>query len=836
MTGVPPSNTEPVLEVGDIDKKFPGVHALKRVSLTCRSGEIHGLIGENGAGKTTLMRILAGVLSPDSGKIHLNGRAVSLSSPRRAHDLGIAMVYQDTRLVEDLDVAQNVLLEREPGSFLHVNRRAMEVQVRSIFGRLGVDLDLRRLLRSLTTAERQIVEIARALAADPAILILDEPTSALDPSDAQRLLRILDGLREAGTGIVFISHRLGEVRQAADRITVMKDGEVVGTFVNETISADELVSRMVGRQLALTFPPRAAQVGVDRLRVSGFSCPGHFREVSFSLAAGEIIGLGGIQGNGQREIMRALFGLLPSQGEIQIDGVPRKLRSPRAALQSGLVYVPADRRGESLFSPLSIRKNVAAPHLSAWSYFGILDRSRETDTVRRIIANFQVRTPSAEQVIALLSGGNQQKVVIGRWTVAKPAVYLFDEPTLGIDVATKAELYRLIRRLAIDGAAVLLLSTDLLELIGLCDRVLVVANGAIVDEVPAAEATEEKIIGSAVRPNGKATNEGNHGAVMRRVGRPIGLATVLWRRYTGPVVLLVILSILISYTVSRSPYFLTQRNLGNLLIQVVPLALVSTGQMAVILLGGIDLSVGPSISLSTALASYLVLNNGAEISGVLLCLLAGLAIGSLNGVLILGCGIPDLISTLATYSVVFGLALVVRPSPGGHVSDRFVDLITLRIGWVPVAGLLVLLIGVVGELLLVKGRIGTKLYATGSNREAAYVAGIAVARVRCLAYMFCGVMAALAGLVVAARIGSGDAQAGNQFTLASIAAVVVGGTSVFGGRGTMVGTLLGAGLLVLMQNALNQLHVTAYYQYIWTGLVLLFAVALYSIREYSRDR
>ncbi len=833
---IAPSGEPPVLEVDGIERSFPGVQALRRVSFSCRAGEIHGLVGENGAGKTTLMRILAGVLPPDSGTIRVKGETVSFTSPRHAHDLGIAMVYQDTRLVGDLDIAQNILLGREPGPILLVNRRAIEQRSKAILQRLGIELDPRRLVCELSTAERQFVEIARALAADPAVLILDEPTSALDPAEVDRLQRVLRNLRTRGIGIIYISHRLREVLAFADRITVLKDGEIVSTVTNDRVTEDDLVSKMVGRQLALAFPPKSAGTGLTRLRVNCLSSPGCFQNISFTAAAGEIVGLGGIQGNGQREILRSLFGLVPTRGETQLDGTNILLRSPRNAIRAGLVYAPADRRGEGLFPPLSIRDNIGNPHLSGWSTLGVLHRAQETRAVLQTIDRFRVKTPSAEQPIALLSGGNQQKVAMGRWVLAKPRVYLLDEPTLGVDVATKLELYRVIRRLATEGAAVILLTSDLLELIGLSDRILVVANGAIVDEIPAAEATEERIIGSAVRTRRGAGRVENGGDILtphRKAGRRVRLAEILWRRYSGVLFLLAMILAVSLYTTSRSPYFLTERNLGNLLIQIVPLALVAIGQMAVIVLGGIDLSVGPSISLTTALASYLILNNGSEAFGVVTCLLAALAIAALNCVLILWCGIPDLISTLATYSLAFGFALIVRPSPGGHVSDRFSDLITLRIGWVPVASLVVLLITAVGEVLLVKGRIGSRLYATGSNREAAYVCGILVNHVRCLAYLFCGSMAALAGLVIAARIGSGDAQAGSQFTLTSITAVVVGGTSVFGGRGTMVGTVLGAAFLVLMQNALNQLHVSAYYQYIWTGLLLLIAVALYSVQEYK---
>jgi ribose transport system ATP-binding protein len=829
-------NPVPVLAVTEVEKSFPGVRALVKVSFECRAGEIHGLVGENGAGKSTLMRILAGVHRPDSGSIQISGKGVILNSPRHAHDLGIAMVYQDTRLVDELDVAQNIWLEREPGSALFVDRGEMERRSAGILQRLGIQIDLRRKVGELSVGERQIVEIARALTAAPMVLILDEPTSSLDPAESEQLGKILAGLRTAGTGIVFISHRLPEVLQFADRITVMKDGEIVSTVENRGITEDTLVGLMVGRTLSLAFPPKTGKTGNTRLEVEGFSSSGYFQNVTFSVAAGEIAGLGGIQGNGQREIARALYGLLPATGQIRLNGSRVSLQSPGQAVRSGIVYVPADRRGEGLFVGHSIRENIAIPHLTAWSNFGVMSNRKEATAVRETIERLKIRTPSSEQPVGLLSGGNQQKVVFGRWLLAQPTLYIFEEPTMGVDVGTKLELYRVIRRLADEGAAVLVLSSDLIELIGVCDRILVVAHGSIVDSVTAAEATEERIIGSAVRKKREhAVTEKSAEKDSGQNGRRVSIRDVILRRYAGAGLLCVLILLLGAYTTSRSPYFLTERNLGNLVIQIAPLALVAVGQMMAILISGIDLSVGPSMSLTTALASYVIVGEaqGNIAAGIALCLIVGILIGALNALVIIYLRIPDLIATLSTFSVVTGLALIVRPSPGGKVSEVFADLITTRVGWFPIIGLAVILLAVSGEILQLRGRLGTQLYAIGSNPEAAFVAGIPVRRVRFFAYLFCGLMAAVAGLVVAARIGSGDPQAGSQFTLASVTAVVVGGTSIFGGRGTVMGTLLGAILLILMQNSLNQIHVSAYYQYIWTGALMLVAVGAYSVHEHT---
>ena len=622
-----------VLSVSGVDKRFPGVHALKQVSFDCRLGEIHGLVGENGAGKSTLMRVLSGVHRPDAGSIRVRGHEVALTSPRAAHDLGIAMVYQDTRLVGELDVAQNIWLEREPGSAVFIDRAELARRSAAILGRLGFDLDPRRKVRELRVSERQIVEIARALTAEPAVLILDEPTSTLDPAEIERLIIILRGLRATGTGIVFISHRLTEVLRLTDRITVMKDGGIVSTIENSGVTQDFLVSLMVGRQLSLAFPPRTGSSGPTRLEVNNLSCTGSFDDVSLTVAAGEIVGLGGIQGNGQREFVRALFGLLPATGAIRLNGAPIHLNSPGQAVRAGVVYLPADRRAEGLFIPHSVRKNIAIPHLRAWSKFGMVLPEREMRAVGETIDRLRIRTPSAGQPVGLLSGGNQQKVMFGRWLLAKPKLYLFEEPTQGVDVAAKLELYRLVRRLADEGAAVLLLSSDLLELIGLCDRIVVFARGHVVDRVVAAEMTEERIVGSATMSFSAVGLPGDVPASNGFRAESHDRSSTVIRRYGGVGLLLCLIVLLGSYTASQTRYFLTERNLGNLLLEIAPLALVATGQTAVILIGGIDLSVGPMISLTTAVASYTLVSNdpGGITSGIALCLAVGIMAGALNG-------------------------------------------------------------------------------------------------------------------------------------------------------------------------------------------------------------
>ncbi len=816
----------PLLAVDAIHKRFPGVHALKGVSFEVHAGEIHALVGENGAGKSTLMRILAGVHSPDEGTIRIDGTAVTIGSPAEGLRLGIAMVYQDTRLAPTLDVAWNLALGHEPGGAVFIDRREMDYAARAALAAVGADIDPRRMAADLSRAERQQVEIARALARRARVLILDEPTSALTLTETERLMEILSDLRARGTGIVFISHRVPEVLALADRITVLKDGEVAGEVAAAAATPQQIVEMMVGRPIGLAFPPRAEDTGevAACLRLTGDD-----DAAEIVLRRGIITGFAGLQDAGQSAAARALFGDTSVAYDIEVGDARFQPRGPADALASSVVYVPADRRGEGLSESHGIRENIALPFVDKWATKGVLATGREAAEVDQASRAIGVKAPDWETPLSALSGGNQQKVVFARWGLQTADVLVFDEPTQGVDVATKLELYRLIRDRASAGAAVAVISSDLVELIGLSDRIMVFSDGRPVREVDAATATEAGLLSLAV--TGGRRNES-------RDSEAKGARRAQFGRYGPAALLLLLVAAIFTVTAANTDFFLTPRNLGSLAGQAAPLLFAALGQMAVILLGGIDLTVGPIISLVTTIASYLLAPDAPVPAavGIAACLGAGLAVGALNAAVIVVFRIPDLVATLGTFSVVQGLALMVRPSPGGTLDPEIAAAITERVSRLPLAFIAVVLVFLLAEAILNRGRLGARLYALGGSAEAAAVAGIRGDRLRAMAYLFSGFMAAVAGLIIAARIGSGDPQAGSAFTLASVTAVVVGGTSVFGGVGTAAGTFLGAILVVLIQNVLNQFQVSAYWQYIWTGLLTIAAVAGHGLRSPDRRR
>jgi ABC-type sugar transport system ATPase subunit len=493
--------TEPILEAENIDKRFPGVHALDNVSLTITPGEVHAVVGENGAGKSTLMKILAGAYGPDRGTIRIDGEAVTIENPRAAQDLGIITIYQELSLVDALSVGENVFLGDLPtrsGGSWRVDWPTVWSRAAELLERVGLRIRPQTRVRDLSVAQKQMVEIARALARNVRVLILDEPTSSLTERETEKLFEIISQLRNRGVGIIYISHRLGEVFRIAQQVTVLRDGIVVGSLPVRDASEDLLVRMMVGRDLARLFTEARASDAPVRLEVRGLSRRGVLHDVSLSLRGGEIVGLAGLVGAGRTELARCLFGADSiSEGEILLDGLIVNLRSPGHAVDLGIALVPEDRKLQALILGMGVRENLSLPVLDRLGSPFVPSRRRERALASDYIRSLTIRTPHMEQRVSALSGGNQQKVVIARWLATKPKVLILDEPTRGIDVGAKAEVHALIARLAEQGVAILMISSELPEILGMSHRILVMRGGRIVAEIPRQDATEESIMAAA---------------------------------------------------------------------------------------------------------------------------------------------------------------------------------------------------------------------------------------------------------------------------------------------------------------------------------------------------
>ena len=498
MNALPSTPALPaLLSMRGVCKRFDNVVALADVSLDVHRGEVHAICGENGAGKSTLMKVLSGVLAPDEGEIRIDGEVVHIAGLSDAQRLGIVMIHQELNLVPHLTVAENIWLGREPRRGWFVDRERQREGARACLARLGAAIDPDAPVATLPIAQRQLVEIAKALSLDARLLIMDEPTSSLGEADAARLLQVVRELKRDGVGIVYISHRLDELEAIADRATVLRDGCYIATHRWPETSIDAIVSLMVGRELTQQFPPATRRPTRDvLLRVRGLRRDGVVGPVDFDLRRGEILGFAGLVGAGRTETARALFGADPlDAGEIALEGRPLRIRSPRDAIEAGLAYVSEDRKAQGLAVAMSVAHNITMAHLgSLTGALGIIDAARERAAAERFIAQLGIRTPSPQQAARLLSGGNQQKMVIAKWLFRQARVIVFDEPTRGIDVGAKYAIYALMDQLAAQGVGVVLISSDLPEILGLTDRVAVFRQGCIAGVLETRRCSQQDVI------------------------------------------------------------------------------------------------------------------------------------------------------------------------------------------------------------------------------------------------------------------------------------------------------------------------------------------------------
>jgi ABC-type sugar transport system ATPase subunit len=490
----------PMLELEHISKSFPGVQALSDVRFDVLPGEVHALLGENGAGKSTLIKIVSGVYRPDSGVMRINGEPVTFSSPRDAQAIGVATIYQELSLYPELTVAENIFMGHTPrrqiGPFSSIDWRQTETRAKEILASLNIhNMDVNRKVGSLNVGNRQRVEIAKALSINARVLIMDEPTAALTETDVEQLFEIVRLLRDRGVGIVYISHRLIEVFELADRVTVLRDGNYVDTRPVPEVDENKLISMMVGRSIDNLFPKMPAKPADVVLEVKNLTRAPLTRNVSFNVRAGEIVGLAGLVGSGRSELAQVIFGILPAQsGEIYIGGKRATIKHPAEAVNLGIAYVPEDRSTQGLVKQMAIRENTSMAVLRAISRATFIKRGAERKLAREAIQQLNIRAYGPQQLVNKLSGGNQQKVVVGKWLAAKPRLLIMDEPTRGIDVGAKAEIHRLMSQLAVEqGLAILMISSELPEILGMSDRVIVMREGAIAGEFTREQADQETI-------------------------------------------------------------------------------------------------------------------------------------------------------------------------------------------------------------------------------------------------------------------------------------------------------------------------------------------------------
>ena len=496
----------------NVSKRYGGVRALTSASLTVNASRIHAILGENGAGKSTLIKIMSGVVAPDEGRMLLDGTEIAPKNPAAANKAGIVCIFQELSLVPDLSVADNISISNPPTRFGLIDRRAQRRIAEEALARAGAeDIHPMAPVKDLPLSRRQMVEIAKALARNPRLLILDEATSALTAADVAKILVVLKRLRNDGLALLYISHRMHEIAELADECTIFRNGSNVATYLAGTKSDNEVVELMIGREYSHAFPakrPVAGSAAVPLLEVRNLAWTNRLHDISFRAGRGEVVGLGGLDGQGQRELLLALFGVLREvKGQVLVDGKPVAIFGPCAAKapEIGMALIPEDRKTEGLMLPMSVRLNLSFAALDRISAWGIVDRARENTLIAEMIALLAIRTAGTDILVGALSGGNQQKVVIAKWLMVQPRIILLNDPTRGIDVGTKQEIYALLRKLAATGAAILFYSTDYDELVGCCDRVLVMYDGAVKRVLTGDEITERALVSSALNLNMEAT-------------------------------------------------------------------------------------------------------------------------------------------------------------------------------------------------------------------------------------------------------------------------------------------------------------------------------------------
>ncbi len=486
----------PLLQLEHITKSFPGVVALEDVSFDLYEGEVHALVGENGAGKSTLVKIISGVYQPDSGVVRLAAVERAIRSPVDARRLGISPVHQELALEPALSVAENIFLGRQPTTFgRFVDWRTMRQEARRVLDDLGIDLDPSKTLATASIAQRQMVAIARALSTDAKVLLFDEPTSSLTDTETQHLFSVIRDLRSRGFGVIYISHRLEEVQEISDRLTVLRDGRHIATVDTAATDLPSIIRMMIGRDMTDMYPAHHASGDAPALEVSGLSRPGVLQDISLTVHKGEIVGVAGLIGAGQAELALCLFGALSiSEGSIAVDGRIVKLKSPNDAVRCGIALIPEDRKTQGLVTPFTVERNISLASLKVLSRLGLINFGSEGRLAKRFIGQLAIRTPGPGQVVSALSGGNQQRVVIAKWLATNPRVLIVHEPTRGIDVSAKASIHQLIVDLARERVGILLISSDLPEVVGMSDRIVVMHRGRIAGSVSGSSATQDSVM------------------------------------------------------------------------------------------------------------------------------------------------------------------------------------------------------------------------------------------------------------------------------------------------------------------------------------------------------
>ena len=814
----------PILELHRIRRTFPGVVALDNVDFELLSGEVHALVGENGAGKSTLINLVSGVLQPEAGKIRLEGKLVTIIDPVAARNLGVVTVFQEADFFPPLSVAENMALLsglpiKSSGlvDWKSVNRSANQAMMA-----VGESIPVTQTASALSVAHRHMTQIAAAVLQQAKVVILDEPTSALSARETAWLFEQIGRLKQQGTGVIYITHRQEEIFRLADRITVLRDGQKVWTRPNSEVNSQSLIEAMVEREHVASTRSSSSSIDEVRLRVEQWTAfDGRFSDICFDLKQGEVLGIYGLVGAGRTELAESFFGLRKASGKLAIGNQACDIERPSQAVDAGIGFVPEDRLRGGLFRGLSLRANTVISTLKHWTKATIFTSVKSEKAVTEsMLSKLSVRHRSIHQAISQLSGGNQQKVVVGRWLLADPDVLILDEPTRGVDVGAKAEIHTLLHQFASEGRSIILISSELPEVMEHSDRILVMREGRISAEFAATEATPDAIAEAAL-PQSRVDNVAVDSNVVDRHSRlPV-----------GELGLTIVVTILFSLLGLTSDNFFTATNLANLASETALWTILGLAAATVIVAGGIDISIGSLVAVCAATAGLILKSDLAPSIAIPLAMIAallvGVAGGLLNGVISLKGRIHPIVVTLGMIFFYRGIAIaMLRGQQINELPPAFGNLAIHHESGIRGVILMGLVVMAIVYLMLGHTRFGRHLYALGASESAAKLAGISKPQTWLGAFVIAGLLIGLAAIIELASSMQMQAQLAKGWELQAIAVAVIGGVSITGGRGTVSGVFLGSLLLQLVGSALVRWEIHGSQVDLVVGGMILIAVIM----------
>jgi ribose transport system ATP-binding protein len=825
-----------LLRIEHVSKSFYGVKALKDITFDVFKGEIVGLLGANGAGKSTLLKIIGGILRNDEGKVFLEEAELAGINPHSAQQKGIISVYQELNLFSNMTVAENLVIGKEHTPRARtIDWKLTRRQAARMLADLGLDIRADAVVSSLSVAQQHLVEIARALHAAPKLLLLDEPTASLSDTEIQWLFSKVRALVGKGTTVLYVSHRLEEVTNLCDRCVILRDGslaqELSGTFDIATI-----VRHMIGHSVELGTASGRRIEGDIVFECRNLQSAPKVSDVSFTVRKGEILGIAGLVGAGRTELLRAIFGVdASSGGKVLLNGREIAKRNPRSAIKHGIVLVPEDRKLEGLFLSENVRFNIAASTMDARARAGCIDARAEKQAVTKAAEDVLLDAERLEHQVKLLSGGNQQKAIIAKTLLVDAELMLLDEPTRGVDIGAREEIYEIIRRLAEKGKSIVLVSSDWEELIALCDRMLVMAEGRITGELSGAEITQERIMHLSSIAHVSQGKDGARSKLRRpaSAAAPTGLVGRLraYSRGSNTTMLAVILLAFIVIGLSLHSSFRTWINTRNLMSQAMPFFLLTLGQLVVIIAGGLDLSVGALVASTSVLGMTIMLQDpGNVLLGVAAMVGLALVVGSINGLLVVKANIDPFVATLGMSIVLEGLALVITPKPIAPAPRILRTIVHTDVLGIPYVLIIIVIVIVLFAILLKYTALGRRFFAVGENATGSFWAGLPVVSTKIISYIICSFMAVLTALFMLGRTGAGDPVLGPGLELDSIACALIGGASLAGGKGSLAGAVCGVLVLTILSNIFSLMDVNLWYQEVVRGVLLLGIIISYERR------